>query len=85
MATQLTQSDLRTFARLGAERRLEEIRREEAAIRAAFPGIGTRAPAKKAPKSAAPAKRQRRPMSKAEKKAVSDRMKKYWAERKKAR
>jgi hypothetical protein len=76
---------LRRFARLGAMARLEQLRIEEAAIRAQFPelfGRGSRAAA------AAPAggrRKGRRAMSPAERRAVSARMKKYWAARRKAK
>ncbi|MEW6321552.1 MAG: hypothetical protein AB1635_10740 [Acidobacteriota bacterium] len=74
------------MARLGAERRLEEIRREEAAIRAAFPDLFDARRGAKASASA-PARRRagRSPMSPAARKAVSERMKKYWANRRKAK
>jgi hypothetical protein len=80
---QLDREDLRRLARVGALKRLEEIRREEAALRSAFPelfrGGGLRAVAGGGRKRG-----RRRPMSAAEKKVVSERMKKYWAERRKA-
>lgn len=94
MAKRLTPEELRRLARLGAARRLEELRQEEAAIRAAFPGIdaaiaGRRRgrPPASADSSGGARKRRRRQrkMSAAEKRAVSERMKKYWAERRKAR
>lgn len=95
MAKELNKDDLRRFARLGAMRRLEDIRNEEAAIRAAFPEL-FRAGAAPAPASA-PAKaggkgkaakkagRRRSGMSAEARKAVSERMKKYWASRRKAK
>lgn len=96
MATELTRDELRRLARLGAESRLEELRKEEAAIRAAFPDIGTGrggrrgrraggAATRGAQAGAAKRKRRRRKMSAAERRAVSERMKKYWADRRKAR
>lgn len=85
MAKDLSKDDLRRFARLGAMRRLEDIRQEEAAIRATFPelfaGGGRRAAAPVARRSA----RKRSTMSPAMRKAVSERMKKYWASRRKAK
>ncbi len=39
MATELSKDDLRRFARLGAIKRLDDMRREEAAIRASFPEL----------------------------------------------
>jgi hypothetical protein len=85
VAKDLSKDDLRRFARLGAMRRLEDIRSEEAAIRAAFPelfGGGARRAATARPARAA---RKRSTMSPAMRKAVSERMKKYWASRRKAK
>jgi hypothetical protein len=78
----LNRDQLRRLARLGALARLEELRREEAAIRAAFPDLfgGRRSTA--VPRAG---RRRRRSMSAANRKAVSERMRKYWAERRKAK
>ena len=80
----LTREELQRLARLGAKSRLEELRREEGAIRRAFPDLfGGRG---RQPASAAgrPARRRRRKgMSAAARRAVSERMKKYWAARRK--
>ncbi len=99
MATDLTREEMRRLARLGAERRLEELRREEASIRAAFPDISGAAgtsrrgqaraqtPAASGNEEAGSKQSRRRPrrkMSAAEKRAVSERMRKYWAARRKA-
>jgi hypothetical protein len=88
------------LARLGAARRLEELRQEEAAIRAAFPDLDDaraprpgrrvrssgRAASGAAAAAAAPPKAKRQyKMSAAQKRAVSQRMKKYWAARRKAK
>jgi hypothetical protein len=97
----LSRDELRSLARLGAERRLEELKREEQAIRAAFPDLGNAtagarakrgrrkgasAAAAAAAESAPAAKRAARyKMSAAQKRAVSERMKKYWAARRKAK
>jgi hypothetical protein len=86
---ELSREDLRRLARLGAAARLEELRREEAAIRQSFPELfhpATRPVARrsKAAETAAPAPR-RNHMSAAARKAVSERMKKYWAGRRKAK
>jgi hypothetical protein len=78
----LNQEQLRRLAQLGAKARLEELREEEAAIRSAFPELFGRG-RKAARASAAP--RRRRRMSAANRKAVSERMRKYWAERRKAK
>jgi hypothetical protein len=95
----LTKDELHRLARLGALRRLDELRQEEASIRAAFPDLGgartgkrrgrppRTSPAAAAASAAAGPKRKRRArkMSAAERKAVSERMRKYWAERRKSR
>ena len=82
----LTRDELQRLARLGAKSRLEELQREEAAIRRAFPDLFGRGRGRQA---AAPAVagggRRRRGMSAAARKAVSIRMRKYWAERRKAK
>ncbi len=101
MATELSKDDMRRFARLGAMKRLDDMRREEAAIRHTFPELFAGATAAAAPKATtgikakqaaraskgtAPAKaRKRSTMSSAMRKEVSDRMKKYWAARRKAK
>ena len=85
----LNQDQLRRLARLGAVARLEQLREEEAAIRAEFPelfGRGRRgADNGKAAASAPAGGRRRSAMSAANRKAVSERMRKYWAERRKAK
>jgi hypothetical protein len=90
----LTRQELQRLARLGAQSRLEELRREEAAIRRAFPdlfrgrrGSAGRAASSDAETSAAGGRRRRRrrkAMSAAARKAVSERMKNYWAARRKS-
>lgn len=91
------QNTLREYARLGAERRLQELRTELASIRNVFPELfrpGRRAGSASAAASAsaddaetsAPRRRRRRGgMSPAQRRAVSERMKKYWAARRKAK
>lgn len=89
----LSQEQLRRLARLGAIARLEQLRQEEAAIRAEFPelfGRGRRAGAANGQAAGASAeggsrRRRRRSMSSAQRKAVSERMRKYWAARRKAK
>ena len=82
----LKRNDLRKFARLGAKARLEELRQEEAAIRRAFPDLFSRqASAADASMGEGPRRRRRSRMSAAARKAVSERMRKYWAERRKAK
>jgi hypothetical protein len=89
----LTQEQLRRLARLGAMARLDQLRQEEAAIRAEFPELFGRGRAAAAAPAASPASapkpdrrvRKRRAMSPAMRKAVSERMRKYWAERRKTK
>jgi uncharacterized Ntn-hydrolase superfamily protein len=87
----LSQDQLRRLARLGAMARLEELRREEAAIRAEFPDLFGRGRKRASDAAAAGqtagggARRRRAAMSVAGRKAVSERMRKYWAERRKAK
>jgi hypothetical protein len=88
----LTRQELQRLARLGAQSRLEELRREEAAIRRAFPDLfrGRGASARRAASAddggagGRVRRRRRSNMSAAARKAVSERMKKYWAARRKA-
>ena len=82
----LTRAGLRELARVGAKARLEELRQEEAAIRKAFPDLFSgrgRQRTMAAAASAAPKKRSH--MSAAARKAVSARMKRYWAARRSAK
>lgn len=86
----LSAEQLRRLARLGAMARLEQIRAEEAAIRAEFPELfGRGAPREQSGREGVPSakgRRRRRPaMSAAGRKAVSERMRKYWAEQRKAK
>jgi hypothetical protein len=86
----LNQEQLRRLARLGAVARLEQIRAEEAAIRGEFPelfGRGRREERSVSPPAAKAAgrRRRRRKMSAQARKAVSERMRKYWAERRKSK
>ena len=88
----LSQEQLRRLARLGAVARLEQLRQEEAAIRAEFPelfGRGRDAARAAVAPTSAPAKnggvRKRRRMSAEMRKVVSERMRKYWAERRKTK
>ncbi|HVC20823.1 MAG TPA: hypothetical protein VNE16_12145 [Vicinamibacterales bacterium] len=88
--TELSRAELHRLARFGAEARLQELRREEAAIRQTFPelfGGGKRsiaAAAEPAPAGVAArgtVRKRSYKMSAAQKKAVSERMRKYWAAR----
>ena len=77
----LTRDELHRLARLGAQARLEELRREEAAIRKAFPNLS--GGGRKA--AGARAATKRKPMSAAKRREVSERMTKYWAARRKTK
>ena len=86
----LSREQMQRLTRRGAQAVLEDLEREAAAIRRAFPGLSGGRPrtsqsaAAAAGASAAPARR-RPAMSAAARKAVSERMKKYWANRRKAK
>ena len=80
----LSREQLHGLARLGAEARLQELRREEAAIRQAFPELFRQNKGQQASADAeAPGmvRKRRYRMSAAQKKVVSERMRKYWAAR----
>jgi hypothetical protein len=79
----LSRDVLQQLARLGAKARLGELRSEEAAIRRAFPDLFGGRGRQSSADGAEP--RRRRGMSAAARKAVSARMKKYWAARRKAK
>ncbi len=95
MANELTRDEMQRLARLGAQARLDQLDMERRAILQIFPDLagGARRPRGRgrqaAPAAAAPeaprARRSRRKMSAAARKAVSDRMRKYWADRRKAK
>jgi hypothetical protein len=86
----LSRNELQRLARLGAKARLEELSQEESAIRQAFPDLfGARgrqaAVAVNVDGNGRGRRHRRRGMSAAARKAVSERMKKYWADRRKAK
>jgi hypothetical protein len=70
---------------IAAATRLKALRTEVSKIEAQFPGLaGLEARrAARAPKAAASKRRRRKPMTAAQKKAVGNRMRKYWAARRK--
>lgn len=75
----LSNAELKELARYGAHVRLKELQRQIAAIRAAFPSLGRSG-------GKMPSTTERRwHMSTAARKAASERMKKYWAARRKAK
>jgi hypothetical protein len=80
----LAKFDLREYARDGARVRAEELKAELAKIYRVFPDLRDGTGGRR--KATGPARRARRrkAMTAAERKAVSLRMKKYWASRRKA-
>jgi hypothetical protein len=83
LVANLDAEQLRRLARLGAIARLEQLKQKESAIRDEFPelfGRGRRAVVADVAKP----RRRRSRMSSAARKAVSERMRKYWAERRKS-
>jgi hypothetical protein len=81
----LSAARLRDLARRGAETVLNQLRAEVIAIERTFPELALPAKRRAVSKAFQSARRRVRTMTAAEKKAVSDRMKKYWAERRKAK
>jgi hypothetical protein len=86
MAATLDRQEMYRLAKIGAEARLRALETERAQILRAFPGLraGGAPPAQAETAQEAPVRR-RREMNAAERKSVSLRMKKYWAERRKAK
>jgi len=80
----MDKTELIRLARLGAEARLQVLQSEIAQIRRQFPDLGSTVKGSAATpiKSSAP---RRRRMSAAQRKAVSQRMKRYWAAKRKDR
>ena len=83
MAT-LDRQELFRLARLGAEARLRALEMERTQILRSFPGLKAGATAAPSGTAGAGPARRRRQMSAAERRSVSVRMKKYWAERRRA-
>ena len=81
----LNTEQLRRLTRLGAIARLEQLKEEEAAIRSEFPELFGRGRREAMPETAKTARRRRKKMTPAMRKVVSERMRKYWAERRKAK
>jgi hypothetical protein len=83
VAKQSRDTQLREFALIGARARLQELRDEQTKLREVFPELfrSGRAAAENNPEGRP--RRRRRRMSAAQRKAVSERMRKYWADRRK--
>jgi hypothetical protein len=76
---------LREMARAGAEATLKQLRAEMIAIERTFPELALPKTRRAVRRSVTTASKRGREMSAAARKAVSQRMKKYWAERRKAK
>ena len=83
-STRLSAERLREWARAGAEVTLKQLRAEIIAIERTFPELALPKTRRTVRRSIKTARRRARAMSAAARKAVSERMKKYWAERRKA-
>jgi hypothetical protein len=93
VAKKLTADEMHRLARLGAAAKLAQLEREIVALKRAFPGLKAQAAAAPAPPAGvalppphdppARPRSRRAPMSAAERKAVSERMKRYWDARRK--
>ena len=81
----LSAERLRELARSGAETVLKQLRAEIIAIERTFPELALASKRRAVGRAFQKARRRVRAMSEAERKAVSDRMKRYWAERRKAK
>ena len=81
----MSYEQLRDLARAGAEVALKRARAEIIAIERAFPELKLSAGRRAVRRSLRAASKRTRRMSAAARKAVSERMSKYWAERRKAR
>lgn len=75
---------LKELARAGAEEALRRLRAEIVAIERTFPELALPQKRRAAKAAVKEARKNTRKMSAAARKAVSERMRRYWAERKKA-
>ena len=81
----LSAERLRDLARSGAETVLKNLRAEIIAIERTFPELAIPQKRRAVREAFQAARKRVRTMTAAERKAVSERMKKYWAERRKAK
>lgn len=81
---QLTPERLRELARTGAETVLNRLRAEIIAIERTFPELALPRRRREIRRTVKAARRRTQTMSATARKAVSERMKRYWAERRKA-
>jgi hypothetical protein len=80
VAKKIGDSTLREFALVGARAKYAALQAELASLVAAFPELARSRGARKA-KAPGRKRGRKKPMTAAERKAVSERMQKYWAER----
>jgi hypothetical protein len=80
----LSADRVRELARDGAEKLLSRLRAEVVAIERTFPELALPQRRRQVRQAVGQARKRTRTMSAAARKAVSQRMRKYWAERKKA-
>ena len=89
MAKRIAQAELRALALVGARARLMTLRTEIASLVRLFPELGRGSQPKAGGEEGVTKRRKKpgrkHPMSAAERKAVSERMRKYWAERRASR
>jgi 2-succinyl-5-enolpyruvyl-6-hydroxy-3-cyclohexene-1-carboxylate synthase len=85
IANRLSAERLRELARAGAEQAVKQLRAEIIAIERTFTELKLPQARRALRKSVGQVTRRTRRMSAAARKAVSTRMKRYWAERRKAR
>jgi len=86
VAKRIADRELRGFALVGARARLGALQAEVASLLATFPELrGGKAAATAGSLPTRKKSGRKRPMSAAEKKAVSERMRKYWADRRAGR
>jgi hypothetical protein len=83
-STTLSSERLREWARSGAEAALKQLRAEIIAIERTFPELALRQKRRVVVRSIKQVEKRARTMSETARQAVSARMKKYWAERRKA-
>jgi hypothetical protein len=84
-ANELSAARVRELARRGAEQTLKELRAEVIAIERTFPELALPRRRRALSRSIKRARLRTRTMSAAARRAVSERMKRYWAERRKAK
>ena len=84
-STTLSAERIKELARDGDANLLKQLRAEIIAIERTFPELALPQRRRAVKRSAATARKRARAMSAEARRAVSDRMKKYWAERRKAK